>query len=218
MNDMEDKTLRDDVISALEFDPSVTATNIGVAVKGGVVTLSGFVNSYSEKLEAERCVQRVRGVKAIAEELAVRYPSDKQTADDQIAHRILSILNWTWDVPKDSIKVKVENGIVTLTGQVRWNYQRLAANAAVHKLTGVVAVINQITITPHASAPDIKAKIMAAFKRDAELEGNQINVYVDNDKVRLEGSVKAWRERRLAEDAAWSVPGVKMVEDNLHLS
>lgn len=214
---MDDKTLRDDVVEALDFDPSVTATNIGVAVKNGVVTLSGHVESYAEKTAAERSVQRVRCVRGIAEELAVRYPFDKQTADDQIAQRVLSIISWDAQIPNDAIKVKVEHGVVTLTGNVDWHFQKEAADKLVRKLSGVVALANLITIAPHANATNVKAKIMAAFKRDAELEGHAIRVHVQDDKVRLEGSVKAWRERQVAEQAAWSVAGVMAVEDRLTL-
>jgi osmotically-inducible protein OsmY len=215
---MDDKTLRDDVVEALDFDPQVTATNIGVAVHNGIVTLSGQVASYAEKDAAEKCVQRVRGVKGIAEELTVRYPFNKQTGDDQIAQRVLSIISWDSEIPKDAIKVKVEHGVVTLTGTVDWHFQKEAADRLVRKLSGVVALNNHIAIAPHATATDVRDKIMAAFKRDAELEGNAIHVHVERDKVRLEGSVKAWRERRVAEQAAWSVAGVKSVEDNLKLA
>lgn len=215
---MDDKTLRDDVIEALDFDPSVNAADIGVAVKEGVVTLSGHVGSFAEKMAAEQCVKRVRGVKAIAEELTVRYASDKKTADDEIAHRAVSILTWHWEIPKDAIKVKVERGVVTLSGQVPWHFQRIAAETAVRKLTGVISVCNAVTIMPRTSEADVKEKIMAAFRRDADLESQGIRVMVNDDKVRLEGVVKAWRERNIAEQAAWSAPGVRIVEDNLKLA
>ena len=212
---MDDRTLRDDVIEALDFQPSVTATNIGVSVHSNVVTLSGHVNSYAEKIAAAQCTQRVRGVKAVAEELVVRYPFDKQIADDQIAQRALHILEWDWNVPKDAIKVKVQQGSVTMTGQVPWYYQKLAAERAVRKLSGVVLLNNDVTVATQANTSDVEAKIKAAFRRDAELEGNAIRVSVEKDKVRLEGKVKAYRERTLAQNAAWSIPGVTRVEDLL---
>jgi osmotically-inducible protein OsmY len=215
---MDDRNLRDDVVQALDFSPCVEATDIGVAVKDGVVTLSGHVGSYTEKTAAEHCVQRVRGVRAIAENIAVRYAFEKQTADDQIAHRAISILSWNSDVPKDLIKVKVAKGVVTLAGQVPWHFQKVAADKAIRKLTGVVAVVNRITIAPHASASDVKAQITAAFKRDAALESGSIQVYVEDDEVRLEGCVQALHERKIAENAAWSAPGVRDVVDNLKLA
>jgi osmotically-inducible protein OsmY len=212
---MDDKTLRQSIIDELNFEPSIDAANIGVAVENGVITLSGHVASYAEKIAAERAVQRVRGVKAIAQEIEVRYPDQAQRSDDEIAQRALNILKWSVQVPADSIQIKVEKGWVTLSGAVPWQYQRLAAESAVRKLSGIRAVANLIEIKPHVAASDVQRKIMDSLKRNAEVETDSIRVVVDNDKVTLEGKVKAWYERGLARRAAWSAPGVTSVVDRL---
>lgn len=214
---MEDKYLRQSIIDELDFEPSIDAADIGVAVEDGVATLTGHVGSYAEKLAVEDAVRRVRGVKAIAEEIEVRYPDGKQTADDQIAKRALDILAWDISVPNDRIQVKVQHGWLTLTGEVDWNYQKTAAEQAVRKLGGVTGISNLITLKASLKADDVKDKIEAALKRNAELEADKIRVSVTSGRVRLEGKVKGWYERQIAEQAAWAVRGVDMVEDNLRL-
>ena len=212
---MGDKDLRQSVIDELDFDPSFDAADIGVAAEAGVITLTGHVRSFAEKLAVERAVKRVRGVYGIAEEIEVRYPADKKTADDQIADRAISSINWNAQIPGDAVLVKVEKGWVTLTGIVDWQYQRMAAVSAVRRLSGVVGVSNQIAVKPQVRPADVKDKILSALKRNAELEADAIRVNVDNDTVTLEGKVKAWSERGIAEHAAWSAPGVRKVEDRL---
>jgi osmotically-inducible protein OsmY len=214
---MEDKYLRQSIIDELDFEPSIDAADIGVAVEGGVVTLTGHVSSYAEKLAVEDTVRGVRGVKAIAEEVEVRYPDGKKTADDQIAKRALDILAWDTSVPNERIQVKVQRGWLTLTGEVDWNYQRTAAEQAVRKLGGITGISNLITLKAIPKADDVKDKIEAALKRSAELESDKIRVSVTGGRVRLEGKVKAWYERQIAEQAAWAVSGVATVEDNLQL-
>ncbi len=214
---MDDLDLRQLVIDELEFEPSINAANIGVSVEKGVVTLTGHVASYVEKIAAERAVERVKGVRAIAQEIEVRYPDHQKRSDDEIAQRAVNILHWSVQVPDGSIHVKVEKGWVTLTGAVEWQYQRLAAESAVRKLSGISGVSNLIEIRPRVAAADVHKKIMDSLKRNAEIEADSIRVIVDNDKVTLEGKVKAWYERGLAERAAWSAPGVKVVEDRLTL-
>jgi osmotically-inducible protein OsmY len=214
---MGDKTLRQFIIDELDFEPSIDSANIGVAVENGVVTLSGHVATYAEKIAAERAVQRVKGVKAIAQEIEVRYPDQAKRSDDEIAQRALNILNWSVQIPADSIQVKVEKGWITLSGTVPWQYQRLAAESAVRKLSGIRGVTNLIEIKPHVAASDIQRKIMDSLKRNAEVEADSIRVVVDNDKVTLEGNVKSWYERDLAERAAWSAAGVTSVVDRLTL-
>ena len=214
---MTDKTLRQTIVDELDFEPSVDAANIGVAVDNGVVTLTGHVASYAEKIAAERAVERVKGVRAIAENIEVRYPGHKQTADDEIAERALSILGWNVQVPKDSVKLKVEKGWIELTGDVNWQYQRVAAESAVRELSGVVGVTNLIEVRPKVAPRDVRQKILDALKRHAELEADAIRVDVIEGKVVLEGNVKAWYERGIAERAAWSAPGVKAVQDNLSI-
>ena len=215
---MDDKVLRQSIIDALDFDPSIDAANIGVTVDNGIVTLTGHTGSYAEKVAAETLVRRVKGVRAIAEEIEVRYPNDRKTADDQIAERAIAIIAWDAMVPEGVVNVKVEKGWVSLTGTVSWQYQREAAYTAVHKSNGVVGVINNIAVKPDVQAADVKAKILAALKRDAEFEADGIHVNVLGDKVILDGKIKAWHERSVAERAAWSAAGVCSVEDNLHVA
>lgn len=215
---MNDKLLRQNVIDELDFEPSIDAANIGVSVEKGVVTLTGHVPTYSQKTMAERATWRVKGVKAIAQEIEVRYSQDKKSADDQIAERVVSMLAWDASVPKDAVRVKVQNGWVTLEGEVNWNYQRTAAEADVRKLSGVIAVSNNITIKPAAQAPDVRRRIEDALKRYAELEAAQISVDVrDNGTIRLDGKVHNWDELQTVKRAAWSAPGVRVVDDHIRI-
>jgi len=212
---MNDYSLRQNVLDELEFDPAVDAARIGVAVENGVVTLSGHVASYAEKIAAERIAQRVRGVRGVAQEIEVRYPNEKKDADDEIAQRAAKILEWDSSVPLDKIKVKVERGWVTLSGEVEWQFQRQAAEAAVRKLSGVSGVMNTILVRPRVDAVNVRRRIEDALKRNAELEADAIRVTVSGGKVTLEGKVRALRERNVAEQAAWAAPGVLIVEDRL---
>ena len=210
-----DRALQQDVLDELEFEPSVDAAHIGVTAKDGVVTLSGFVSSYAEKSAAERAAARVKGTKAIAEEIEVRLPQERQRSDDEIAKRALDILNWDAAVPKGRIKIKVEKGVVTLTGQVDWQYQRTEAATDVRKLSGVVAIVNQITLRPTINPANVKEQILGALRRNAETDASGIRVEVQGNKVTLAGQVHGWRERNIAEHAAWSTGGVAQVEDHI---
>jgi osmotically-inducible protein OsmY len=212
---MNDSDLRQLVIDELEFEPSIDASNIGVAAKDGIVTLSGFVSSYAEKMAAERAVRRVKGVHAIAEEIDIRYSTDKKINDDEIARRCVNIIAWDTTLPDDKIKVKVERGWVTLSGEVSWHFQRVAAESGVRKISGVTGITNLLTIKPHIQASDIKQRIEEALKRSAEVEANAIRISVTDSSVRLEGRVHDWREREIVEKAAWSVPGVVSVDDRM---
>ena len=213
---MTDKQVQNAVMDELDFEPSIDAANIGVAVEGGVVTLTGHVSTYAEKIAAERAARRVKGVRAIAQEIEVRYPSDKKTADDEIAKRALSVLKWDTTIPPDAVKVTVQKGLVTLAGEVLWQYQKNAAGDAVRKLSGVTGVINSITLKPAVYVSDIKKKIEDALARNAQVEAKAIRVNVwDGNKVRLEGQVDSWDDREVAENAAWSVAGVQSVDDRL---
>lgn len=212
---MMDLTLRQNILDELEFEPSIDAAHIGVAVEEGIVTLTGHVSSYWEKTTAENVVKRVKGVKGIAEEIEVRLIGQKGTADDEIARRAVDAVTWNVSIPRDKVQVKVQDGWITLTGKVEWQYQKNAAAEAVRGLAGVVGVANQIEITPRASVPDVKKRIEDALKRDAEVEAQAIRVNVRDGRVTLEGKVKAWSERQAAERAAWSTPGVRMVEDRI---
>ena len=216
---MDNALVRKNVLDELEFEPSLDATHIGVVVDDGVVTLSGHVSSFAEKIAAENAARRVRGVRAIAEEIEVRYPSDKKTADDEIAKRCLNILKWDTTIPPDAVNVTVQNGWVTLAGQVTWQFQRKAAEDAVRKLSGVVGVTNAISIKPTLYTSDIKRKIEEALRRHAEVEAKAIRVsIVDGNRVILEGKVDNWDERQAVENAAWSVAGVQSVNDRLTIS
>ncbi|HEY7747578.1 MAG TPA: BON domain-containing protein [Aestuariivirgaceae bacterium] len=216
---MDDKRLRQDILDELDFEPSIDAANIGVAVDEGVVTLTGHVASYAQKTAAEEAVRRVKGVLALANEVEIRYPGDKKTSDGEIAKRALSILKWNEVVPKEGIQISVERGWVILTGQVTWQFQRKAAEEAVRKLSGVLGVINDIEIKPAVSAYDVKEKIESALTRHAEIEAQEIKVTVrDGNKVLLEGKVDNLDERMAVENAAWSVAGVKSVDDRLTIT
>jgi len=216
---MSDLQLRKDVLDELEYEPSVNAAHIGVAVDKGIVTLSGHAASYAEKITAVAVVRRVKGVRAIADEVEVRYPSDKKTADDEIAKRAIDILSWDTMVPRYSIQVTVRDGLVALSGNVDWYYQKTVAEEDVRKLSGVRGVIDNIEIRPRIRAGDVKRKIEDALRRHAEVEARLVRVtVVDNDRVLLEGRVDNWEERRAVEQAAWSAPGVRSVEDRLTIS
>jgi osmotically-inducible protein OsmY len=213
---MDDKTLRQDIIDELDFDPAVhSANSIGVAVENGVATLTGHVTSYAEKIAVERAVRRVAGVRAIAEEIEIRYASEKKTSDDQIAERALKVISWDARVPADAIAVRVEKGWVTLEGAVPWHFQKRACESAVRKLTGVIGVSNLIKVEPRIEAEDVKDKIVAALKRNADVEADAIRITVKGDTVTIDGKVKAWYERDLIERAAWSAPGVALVIDRV---
>ena len=213
MND--NRMLQQRIMDELAFDPTVDAAHIGVAARDGIVTLTGHAKSYAEKFAAERAARRVRGVKAVAQEMDVRLPSDKKTADDEIAARAVKILEWDVVIPLDSIRVKVENGVVTLSGEVDWAYQRSAAELDVHRLSGVKLIVNQISVRPQTRPDDVKAKIAAAFERTAEHDAAAITIDVHNGVVVLGGKVQSWLEREEALRAAWSVPGVSAVEDHI---
>ena len=215
---MNDRELRQLVMDELEFEPSIDSAGIGVSAEHGVVTLSGHVPSYTQKLAAERAAWRVKGVKAIAQEIDVRLPGDARTNDDEIAQRALNVLAWSSAVPRDAVKVRVANGWVTLSGQVDWNYQRAAAESEVRKLTGLVGVINDVSLKPAAQVVDVKQKILDALKRHAELEARDIRVEIrEGGTVRLEGGVDNWDERQAVERAVWSAGGVRAIDDRLHI-
>jgi osmotically-inducible protein OsmY len=215
---MSDISLRQNIVDELEFEPSVDAANIGVAVDDGIATLTGHVSSYFEKVTVERVVQRVKGVRGIAEEIEVRFPGAKKTADDEIAKRALNIIDWDVTIPDDKVKIKVQNGWITLSGEVDWNYQKLGAENAVRKLSGVSGVSNLITVRPRVNTFDVKLRIDDALRRSAEIEATSVRVNVSGAKVTLEGRVHSWHERSVAERAAWASPGVGSVEDRLVVS
>ena len=212
---MTDAILKQDIIDQLDFEPGIDATHIAVWVDDGTVTLSGHVRSYTEKCTTEAVVKRMKGVRAIAQEIEVRPAGAHVTADDEIARRAADMLRWHATVPRDAVQVKVEGGWITLTGKVEWNYQRGAAETAMRNLVGVRGVLNQIQITPAVTVADVRQRIIASLKRDAEVEAQRITVQVDDHKVTLEGKVRTWAEREAAERAAWSAAGVTSLVDHI---
>jgi osmotically-inducible protein OsmY len=215
---MTDSEIRKNVEAELEFEPSVNASEIGVAVKDGIVTLTGHVDSYWEKIAAEEAAARVSGVKAVANELEIRLPISSERTDADIARAAVNRLEWTITVPKDRIKVKVSKGWVTLEGEVDWQFQKNAAEEAVRSLVGVKGVINHIVVKERPSTAQVKAAIEEALKRSAELDANRISVEVEGDKVILKGTVRSWFEREEAERAAWRAPGVRSVDNRITIS
>lgn len=211
----KDRMLQRKVIAELEWEPAVESADIGVAVVDGVVTLSGYVKSYAQKLAAERAVRRVAGANAIAEELNVRYASDSKTADHEIAKRILDVFGWNVLLPKDKLQVKVENGWVSLSGEVEWQYQSREAKRLAAQITGVTGVSNNIKIKQSVRPSDVRKQIEDAFERQADLDARGVVVAVDGGKVTLSGQVHAWFERQAAERAAWAAPGVAQVIDRI---
>jgi osmotically-inducible protein OsmY len=208
-----DMQLQHDVLEELKWEPGIDHADIGVAVIDGVVSLSGIVKSYAEKLLAEHAAQRVSGVRALAEALIVRYPGQPKTSDAEIAKRVRDIIAWDPLVPDDRIAVKVEGGRVTLSGKVEWRYQADRASRAAGRITGVTGVINLVVVDPKIDPVDVRQRIEQALKRHAMLDASRINVMVDGHKVRLGGKVGSWQERDLVERAAWSAPGVTQIED-----
>jgi osmotically-inducible protein OsmY len=215
---VNDLQLRQNIIDELEFEPSVDAAHIGVAVDGGVVTLTGHVASYAEQSSAESAVQRVKGVKGIAQDIQVRYPFEKHTADDEIAKRAVKILAWMTSLPEGQIRVKVEGGWVTLTGQVDSQFQKSAAAEAVGRLSGVRSVGNLIEIKPGILTYETQKRIKDALSRNIGVGASNIRISFQGSKVILEGEVRSWHQRDRAEWAAWAAPGVTAVEDRLAIA
>jgi osmotically-inducible protein OsmY len=212
---MTDLELKANVESELKWEPSVNAAEVGVAVKDGIVTLTGHVQSYWQKIAAERAAGRVSGVRAVVNELEIRLPTSSQRTDEDIARAALNALSWSVSVPADRIKVKVSKGWITLEGNVEWQYQKAAAEKVVRDLVGVKGVVNLIEVKPRASTAEVKAAIEAALKRSAEVDASNIQVEADGDKVILRGTVRSWAEREEAERAAWRAAGVRSVDNRI---
>ena len=208
-----DTDLHKDIIEELAFDPSIDERDIAVAVSGGVVTLTGLAKTYAQKLAAERAVKRVRGVRGLAEELTIDLPAFHRRSDVDIVKSALEALRWNTNVPTDSVIVKVENGLATLTGTVEWQFQREAARLAVGSLGGVCGVLNDITIRERVIANDIKTKIHDSFERNADIDANHIKIETSGGTVTLRGSVHSFVERDEAANAAYSISGVLDVKN-----
>jgi osmotically-inducible protein OsmY len=209
-----DNSIRDEVLLELKWDPKISsASDIAVAVKDGVVTLSGFVPSFWEKDAAEKAVKRVYGVRGIANNIQVKL--FWRRTDPEIARDAVHELESHVSIPADSIKVTVKDGWVTLEGTVDWEYQSSLAESAMKKLKGVSGVTNKIQVRPKASAAEVRSKIEEALRRSAELDARRITVAIEGSTVKLYGAVSSWAEREEAERAAWSAPGTTMVENHI---
>jgi osmotically-inducible protein OsmY len=213
-----DLQLQRDITDELAWEPSVDAAAIGVTVDSGVVTLTGTVKSLPEKWAAERAAQRVGGVKAVSDEIAVALPGDVTHTDTDIARTAASSLEWNDSIPTNRVKVLVKDGFVTLSGKVEYCYQKLEAERAVRNLMGVKGVHNEIEVMPLVWASDVKGKIEKALERAAEVDAQRISVETQNQRVILRGNVRTWMEREEAERAAWSAPGVAEVQNDIRIA
>ena len=210
-----DLQIQSDVQSQLKWEPQLNASEIGVSVKNGVVTLSGIVDSFPKKLAAERVAKNIMGVKAVAVDLQVGISPVNRKTDTEIAEACINALKWDSAVPDDKIKVKVENGFVVLEGTVEWSYQRIAAKKALSNINGVKGIENMITVKQKPSSVDIKKQIRDSFIRTAGQEADRIKVEVLGDRVILSGTVASLHEKEEAENTAWSTTGVSEVENKI---
>jgi osmotically-inducible protein OsmY len=210
-----DKDLRTHVLDELDWTPNIDAGDIGVGVSEGVVTLTGQVHSYAQKREAERAVLRVAGVRGVANDIEVRLPEDHERSDTDITKAAVRAIDWHTQLPAEKIKVKVQNGWITLQGTVNWHYQKTRAEQAVRYLTGVRGVRNELTVKNRPAPGDVRKRIRTALERRADDEANQLRISVESGEVTLKGTVPSWTDRENIEQAAWDAPGVTKVKNQL---
>ena len=213
-----DSQLQHEVNDELRFDPSIGGTELGVAARDGVITLSGTTTSYANKYAAIRAAERVHGVRVVADDILVAIPNSTKRTDTDIAHSVATMLKWNVTIPEDKVKARVQDGWVTLDGQVEWQFERTAAERSVRTLRGVVGVTNLIAVKNEASATEVKQRIESALKRHAEVDSKNIAVEAVQGVVTLRGKVHSWAEREQVERAAWSAPGVLQVKDEMLIS
>lgn len=210
-----DTQLQRDVLDALDWEPSIEASKIGVTAKDGIVTLTGSVSFYADKHEADRIAKSVAGVKAVADDIEVRLPGSNERNDTDLAAAVVNALKWHTSIPEGKLKVTVRDGWITLDGEVDWQYQRQAALDAVRFLVGVKGVANSITLAAKPKPKDVRAKIESAFKRSAGVDASHVRVETHNGTILLKGKVSSWSERAEAERVAWAAPGVATVDNRL---
>jgi osmotically-inducible protein OsmY len=213
-----DSEIKRDVEAELKWDPDIDPTDIGVTVKSGVVTLTGIVRSYSSKYQAEADVKRVSGVVGVANDLKVQLPSDGQRPDPEIARDAVAALKAELPYSSANMKVIVKDGWLSLEGTAEWNYQRARAEEAVRRIKGIKGVSNLIALKPRVTPSEVKSKIEEAFRRNAEVDAQNITVEANGSEVILKGAVRSWAERQEAERVAWRAPGVTKVENRITIS
>lgn len=212
-----DVQIQNDVMDEIKWEPFLKSSEIGVAVKHGIVTLSGIVDAYPKKLAAENAAKKVIGVKAIAEDIQIGVSPASAITDSEIAEGVVDALRWHAAVQEEKIKIKVENGYVRLEGEVEWEYQRNSAKTAIANLAGVRSVLNLITVKPKITPADVAQKINAAFHRLASIDAKKITAEVVGNKVILKGKVRSFTEKEDAETAVWNAPGVNVVENKIEI-
>lgn len=212
-----DAEIQKNVMEELKWESAIHSSDIGVAVKNGVVTLSGTVDTYMEKKAAEKATLKVAGVKGIAEDIEIKLTYRDQKTDAELAQAVVNSLKWNVLVPDDKIKIKVENAWVTAEGMVDWAYEKNAVRDAISGIVGVKGISNLVKVTPKINPDDVKKKISAAFERSASIDANSIRIEDIGNKVILTGKVRSYAEKREAERVAWNAPGVAAVENNIEV-